>query len=140
MNMPAIDLSKPSDQQTQWSLFLGITVWFLHLNIVNALISVACKWGGLAVPVGSLSGLQIIEGLITLVTILALLFLIYLPWRQWRSFQSKKPAKNPQLLKDTENDRSSILAFIAMLLNGFLILYTLATFVPTLALKACGQA
>lgn len=138
--MPRAQVTQAGEQQTRWSLFLGITIWFLHLNVVNALISVACKWGGLTVPVGSLSGLQVLEGLITLITILTLLFLIYLPWRQWRSFQSKKPAKNPQLLEETEEDRSSILAFIAMLLNGFLVLYTLATFVPTLALKACGQA
>src|SRR5215211_2249072 len=96
INMPAIDLSKPSEQQTQWSLFLGITIWFLHLNIVNALISVSCKWGGLTFPVGSLSGLQLVAAMISLVTILALLFLIYLPWRQWRSFQREEPSKNPQ--------------------------------------------
>jgi hypothetical protein len=32
------------------------------------------------------------------------------------------------------------MAFIAMGLNGFLALYTIASFVPTFALKACGQA
>ena len=140
MNMPTIDLSKPSDQQTQWSLFLGITIWFLHLNLLDALISVSCKWGGLTFPVGGLSGLQFIEAVITLITILAMLFLIYLPWRQWRSFQSKKPTKNPRLLQNTEEDRPPLMAFIAMLLNGFLILYIIATFVPMFALKACGQA
>src|ERR1044071_4875220 len=91
MIMPAIDPSKPSDQQTQWSLFLGITIWFLHLNILNALISVQCKWGGLTFPVDGLSGLQFVEGIITLITILLMLFLIYLPWRQWQDFQTKKP-------------------------------------------------
>ena len=138
--MPAIDLSKPSDQQTRWSLFLGITVWFLHLNIVNALISVACKWGGLTVPVGPLSGLQFVGAIITLITVLLMLFLVYLPWRQWRSFQSKQPTTNPRLMEDTEEDRPPLIAFVAMGLNGFLALYTRATFGPTCALKACGQA
>lgn len=138
--MPAIDLSKPSDQQTRWSLFLGITVWFLHLNMVNALISVSCKWGGLTYPVDGLSGLQLVGAIITLITVLSMLFLIYLPWRQWRLFQSKKPSTNPKLLEDTEEDRPPLIAFIAMGLNGFLALYTIATFVPMFALKACGQA
>jgi len=140
MNMPAINLSKPNEQQTHWSLFLGITIWFLHLNILDALISVSCKWGGLTFPVAGLSGLQFVEGIITLITILAMLFLIYLPWRQWRSFQTRQPTTNPQLLQDTEEDRPPLVAFIAMALNGFLILYILATFVPMLSLKACGQA
>src|SRR5215213_9840387 len=130
MTMPAIDLSKPSESQTRWSLFLGITIWFLHLNILNALISVSCKWGGLTHPVGGLSGLQFLEVVITLVTVLLMLFLIYLPWRQWRSFQTDKPVTNPDLLHDTEEYRRSLMAFIAMALNSFLVLYIIATFVP----------
>ena len=140
MNMPAIDLSHPTERQTQWSLFLGILIWFLHLNIVNALISVSCKWGGLTVPVGRLSGLQIVAAMISLITLLLLLFLIYLPWRNWRTFQTEQPAQNPDLMRDTEIYRRPLMAFIAMSLNGFLFLYTLATLVPMFALKACGQA
>jgi hypothetical protein len=140
MNMPAIDLSKPTEQKTQWSLFLGILIWFLHLNIVNALISVSCKWGGLTFPVGGLSGLQILEVVISLITILLLLFLVYLPWRQWQTFQTEKPTNNPQLMENTEEKRQSLMAFIAMTLNAFLVLYVIATFVPMFSLKACGQA
>ena len=138
--MPAIDLSKPSEQQTLWSLFLGIAVWFLHLNIVNALISVSCKWGGLTVPVNQLSGLQLVSVLITLITLGAMSFLIYLPWRNWRSFQTETPPQNPDMMRDTEVYRRSMMAFIALGLNGFLALYVLATLVPMLSLKACGQA
>src|SRR5436190_22720545 len=112
MNMPTIDLSKPSEQQTQWSLILGITIWFLHLNIVNALISVSCKWGGLTAPIGGLSGLQFVEALITLITIVVMLFLIYLPWRNWQSFQTEKSMTNPDMLRDTEEYRRSLMAFI----------------------------
>ncbi len=138
--MPKIDLSQPTERQTQWSLFLGILIWFLHLNISNALISVSCKWGGLTVPVGSLSALQILIAVLTLITVLALLFLIYLPWRNWRSFQTEEPVHNPDMLRDTELYRRPLMAFIAMMLNGFIVLYTIATFVPMFSLKACGQA
>jgi hypothetical protein len=138
--MPKMDLSQPNDQQTSWSLFLGILIWFLHLNVINAMISVACKWGGLTFPVGGLSGLQIVAAIITLITVLALLLLIYLPWRYWRSFQTESPVQNPDMLRDTEIFRPPLMAFVAMSLNGFLALYSIAVFVPMLSLKACGQA
>src|SRR5215208_882135 len=99
--MPAIDLSNPSEQQIRWSLFLGILLWFLHLVVVHALISVSCKWGGLTVPVGGLSALQLVEAVIHLITVLLFLFLIYLPWRQWRNFQTERPVTNPDLMRDT---------------------------------------
>jgi hypothetical protein len=138
--MPAIDLSKPSEQQTRWSLFLGITVWFLHLNIVNALISVSCKWGGLTVPVGALSRLQIVAAIISVITLALMFFFIYLPWRNWRSFQTEQPPKNPDLMRDTEIYRRPMMSFIAMSLNSFLFVYVLASLVPIFTLKACGQA
>ncbi len=138
--MPATDLPNPNEQQTLWSLVLGVTIWFVHLNLVYALVSISCKWGWFTFPVAGLSGLQFVEILISLITVLVMLFLIYLPWRQWRSFQKKEPATNPHLLDETEKHRRSLMAFIAMLLNGFFILYIIATVIPMFTLKACGQA
>lgn len=138
--MPRARVTKAEEQQMRRSLFLGITIWFLHLNLLNALISVSCKWGGLTFPVGALSGLQVLALVITLITVLLMLYFIYLPWQQWRSFQTTQPARNPELLQQTEEDRPPLLAFIAMLLNSFFVLYILATFVPMIALKTCGQA
>jgi hypothetical protein len=43
-------------------------------------------------------------------------------------------------MHDTQEDQPPLMAFIAMALNGFLVLYTIATFVPVFALQACGQA
>jgi threonine/homoserine/homoserine lactone efflux protein len=138
--MPAIDLSKPSESQVRWSLFSGIAVWFVHLVLLEGLVSVSCKWGGLTFPVGALSGLQIVEAVINLISVLAMLVLIYLPWRQWRTFQSETPPRNEDLLQDTEKYRRPLMAFIAMMLNIFLTIYMIATFVPVFALKTCGQA
>ncbi|MGE5464470.1 MAG: hypothetical protein ACM3PS_14005 [Syntrophothermus sp.] len=138
--MPKIDLSQPGEQQTRWSLFLGILIWFLHFNIVYGLISVSCKWGGLTAPAGAFSWLQIVEVILTLIAVLLLLFLIFLSWRNWRSFQTEKPVQNPDMLHDTEIYRRPLMAFIAMSLNGFILLFLIATFVPMFTLKACGQA
>jgi len=140
IDMPRVQLTKAEEQQTRRSLFLGISIWFLHLNLLNALISVSCKWGWFTFPTSGLSGLQLFETIISLVAMLAILFMIYLPWRNWQKFQSEKTTKNPQLLQDTEEDRRPLLAFIAMMLNGFLFLFVIATFVPMFTLKACGQA
>jgi hypothetical protein len=140
MNMSIINLAKPNERQSLWSLFLGIAIWFLHMNLFNALISLSCKWGWLTFAIGDLSGLQFLEAMISLITILVMLLLIYLPWRYWRSFQTEKPRDNPQLLRDTEEDRRPLMAFIATLLNGFFFLFVIGTFVAIFALKSCGQA
>jgi len=138
--MPRAQLTQVEEQLTRRSLFLGITVWFLHLNITNALISVSCKWGGLTFPVGGLSGLQLVSAGLSLITILGLLYLIYLAWRNWRSLQSEPPPRNPRLIEDTDAKRQALMAIVAMGLNSFLAVYVLATFVALLSLKACGQA
>jgi hypothetical protein len=140
IDMPKVQLTQAEEQQTRKSLFLGITLWFLHFNILNALISVSCKWGGLTVPVGGLSGLQLLSAALSLIAILGLLYLIYLAWRNWRSLQSKPPPKNPRLLEETDAKRQALMAFVAMGLNGFLAVYVLATFITLFSLKACGQA
>jgi hypothetical protein len=138
--MPRAHLTQAEEQQTRRSLYFGITIWFLHLNILNALISVSCKWGGLTFPVGGLSGLQLLSAGLSLITILGLLYLIYLPWRNWRTLQSQPPQRNPQLIQDTDEKRQALMAFVTMGLNGFFALYVLATFVSLFSLKACGQA
>jgi hypothetical protein len=140
MRMPTIHLAEPNEQQTKWSLFLGIAIWLLHLLLLDALISVSCKWSWLTFPIAGLSGLQFVELIISLIALLAMLLLIYLPWRYWQSFQTEKPTSNPQLLQETEEDRRPLLASIAMSLNGLLFLFVIATFVPMFALNACGHA
>lgn len=140
MDLLTIHLTESDDRKVRWSLFLGITIWFLHMNLLNALVSVSCKWGWLTYPVGKLSGLQLAETIISITAMLALLILIYIPWRIWQEFQTEKPTENPQLLQETEQDSRPLVAFIAMLMNGFLFLFVIATFVPMFALKACGQA
>ncbi|MFT3894675.1 MAG: hypothetical protein QM730_23850 [Anaerolineales bacterium] len=137
--MPAIDLSQPSEKQAQWCLILGILVWFLHLNIVNSLISVSCKWGRLNDSVAGMTRQQLLITLFSLLAVVLTLFFMYLSWRYWRSFQTERPTINPEMLEDTEKYARPLLAFIAMLLNCFFAVYILATLVSTFSLKVCGQ-
>lgn len=124
--------------QTKLSLLLGILIWFLHLNVVYGLDSLACKWGWFSATAGGSSGLQLVETIITLIAMLLILVTIYLPWRYWRSFQTEKPAKNPHLLHDTEKDRRPLLAFVTTLANSLFLLFVITAFVPIFALSACG--
>ncbi|HZQ09312.1 MAG TPA: hypothetical protein VFD70_22230 [Anaerolineae bacterium] len=133
-------LFEGEERQTRWSLFLGMTIWFLHLNTLNALTSVSCRWGWFDLTIAGISGLKIVELIITLIAIVLMLVVIYVPARNWLRFQSDKPTDNPRMLQETEQDRRPLLAFIAMLLNSLFLIYVIAFFVPMLALNACGQA
>lgn len=132
-------LTHDEEGQTKVSLLLGILIWFLHLNVVYGLASLACKWGWFSATAGGISGLQLVETIITLIAMLLMLVTIYLPWRHWRSFQTEKPAKNPHLLRDTEKDQRSLLAFIIAMTNSLFLLFVIAAFVPIFALSACGS-
>jgi hypothetical protein len=122
------------------SLMLGTLVWFVHLNLVYNLASLACTWSWLAFTIMGLSGLQLVETIITLIALPLMLFLIYVPWRVWRRFQTKQPPANPDMLEDTEKDWRSLVAFIVMLLNSFYFLFIVSMFVPIFALGPCGQS
>ncbi len=134
-----VQLSKTEDRLTRWCLFLGMIVWFIDLNTVYSLSSLACEWNWFAFTFAGIPGLVIVEAIITLIALLLMSFMIYLPWRNWLKFQTEKPTENPQMLKDTEKDRRSLMAFVAMLLNGFFFLFLVATFVPMLVLNVCAR-
>ncbi len=127
-----------NETRTLWSLFLGMLVWFLHLNIINALTSTACKWSWLDTRILGLSALQWVQILVTVVAMALIGWFVFLSWRNWRSFQKKAPIDNPQLLTDTEKDRRPLLAFVGMTVNGFFFLYVIANFIPIFVLKGCG--
>lgn len=125
------------EKLTRWSLLLGVTIWFIDLNTVYALPSVACEWNWFPFTIAGIPGLKIIEGLITIVSMLLMALMIYWPWRNWRAFQTQKPSENPQLLSDSQKDHRALMAFVAMLTNSFFLLFIIAFFVPMLALNAC---
>ncbi len=137
MDVPEVQAPKINDRLTRWSLVLGIIIWFTDLNTINALTSTACKWGWFPFTIAGIPGLLIVEGIITLTALLLMLVVIYLPFQNWRKFQTEKPLGNPRMLKDTEKDRRSLLAFVAMLLNSFFLLFIIAFFVPMLSLNMC---
>lgn len=139
MDVSKVQLPKENGRLTRWSLILGVIVWFLDLNAVYALPSLACQWGWFPFTIAGVPGLVIVEGIITFIFLLVMAYLIYLPWRNWRAFQMQKPADNPQILNDTEKSHRSLMAFVAMILNSFFFLFIVTFFVPMLALNACAR-
>lgn len=128
-----------ADRQTIRSLVLGVSTWFLHLNAVNALTSVSCKWHWLSSTLAGISALQWVVILLTLTALILLVLMISGPWRIWRGYQARKAASSPRTLEDTEKDRRPLAAFITVTLNSFFVLFVLAAFIPVLTLRACGQ-
>lgn len=140
--MPAATTQLPqqNQKQTHRTLYLGPTLWIVDFLLLDGLNSVSCKWAFLTYPLAGLTAVQWLEIAITLAAMLVMAYLVYLPWRNWRRLQPRQPLENPHVLRDTERDRGAFLAFLTMGLNSFFFLFTLATLVPMLALKACGQA
>jgi hypothetical protein len=128
------------EKQTGLALFFGVIVWFLHLNVVYGLPSLACRWGWFSFTVAGLSGVQFVELLLTILAGVLLVGCIYLSWRDWRRFQTVKPPQNPRMLRETEHDRRPLIAFVTMLLNALFLLYVLGFILPILTLNPCGQA
>jgi uncharacterized membrane protein len=122
-----------SDRQTWQSLLFGITAWFLDLNLVYSLPSLACHWGWFPFTVVGLPGLKFIQLIATAVAAVLLMVLIYLPWRNWRPFWRD----NAQVMQQTEADRRPLIAYVTMLLNTLSLLFVLASVVPILALNPC---
>ena len=136
--MTTASLSDDRERQTRASLLAGIAVWFIALNAVYALPSLACKWGWLPFRVGSLSGLQLVQLVLVAVALAALAALIAIPFRIWRHFQTEPPPQNPRMIQDTEADRRPLLAAVVMGLNGFFFIFALALLAPVLTLRPCG--
>lgn len=134
MTMPMPPISEKRDRSTWWSFLAGIVIWFVHLNVVYPVTSVACKWGWFPFAVGPISGLQAIQTLLTAIAVVLLSVTIYVPWRTWRRSQTEEA----HLLRQTERDRRPLMAFVTMMLNSTFLIYAIATFVPVLALNPCG--
>jgi hypothetical protein len=123
-----------SDKQTILSLIAGAVIWFLHLNIVYPLTSVACKWEWFPFTDAGMTGLRTVQLVITFVAAVLIFITIYLPWRNWRRFQTDAQ----HVMSQTENDRRPLLAFITMGLNMFLLAFVLTSVVPILMLSPCS--
>ncbi len=137
MDVSKVQQSKVDSRFTRLSLLFGIAIWFIDLNSVYSLPSLACQWGWFPFRIAGIPGLAFFEGVITVIFLVCMLFLIYIPWRSWRRFQTENPRHNPNTLKETEKDRRPFMAFLAMTTNSFFFLFIIAFFVPMLSLNAC---
>src|SRR3954467_6423460 len=116
------------DRRTWLSLLAGVVIWFLHLNIVNALTSLTCVWGWFPFTIAGIAGLRFIHIVVSLIAGLAIAAIIMLSWRGWHQWQTAK-TDSQQTLVHTEADRRPLMAFVTMLLNSLFLIYVLASLV-----------
>src|SRR3982751_2150436 len=94
------------DRSTWLSLLAGTVIWFLHLNIVNAITSLTCEWGWFPFTIAGIAGLRFIHIVVSLIAGVAIAAIIVLSWRSWHKGQPTQ----------TEADRHHLMAFVTMLL------------------------
>jgi len=126
----------PIKNRNNWrGLLAGVVVWFLHLNIVNALTSLTCVWGWFPFTIAGVIGLRFIHIIVSLVAGLVFTSIIVLSWRNWHSLQADSPQ---DAMETTETDRRPFIAFVTMLLNVLFLVYALASLVMVIVLPPCA--
>jgi hypothetical protein len=136
MNASTGHITYNHDRQTLLSLLAGSAIWFLHLNVVYPLTSLACKWNWFPVEIMGMSGLLFVQLALSVIAALLIGITIYLPWRNWRHYQTEKN----QIPQQTEKERRPMMAFVTMLVNVFFLIFVVGSFVPIMALHACGYS
>lgn len=123
-----------NDRQTWLSLIGGAAIWFVHLNLVYPLTSLACKWEWFPFTDAGMTSLRTLQILITGIAAVLVFIMIYLSWHIWRRFQTHQQ----QMLSQTESDRRPFMAFVALGLNLFFLAFIVSSVVPILALSPCN--
>jgi hypothetical protein len=119
-----------------WFLLLSgpviYTVYFLASWITA---EYACLGEGLTFSVGGMNGVSLVVLALTLVTLGALLASTTLSWRAWRSRRGQEEADATAY--DNTAGTEAAMAMVGLLLNGFFVIVTIMTGIPSLVLVAC---
>lgn len=131
-------LAEP-DVRLGFSLIGGTAVWALYFSSVNALNSLACRWGWLGAPENPapLKGVELAAAVLALALLAGSAYNVYTLWRQTRG-QAGADAGAPGLLEQTILARTPFQAFVTLLLNVIYLLIILITLAPIVALPACA--
>lgn len=115
--------------QLWFSLVTGIVVWVVHLMIVYPLTSLTCEWGWFQYTAGSLTGLQIVQIIVTLVaggiTLIAAVL----------AFRNRQRLINNESL---EVNRHRFMAALGLALNIMFTALIVIALIPILSLPQCG--
>ena len=77
--------------QLWFSLGAGIIVWVIHLMIVYPLTSLSCEWGWFPSAVGGLSGLQVVQIIVTVIAAIITIVAGFLAFQNQRRAASVSP-------------------------------------------------
>ena len=133
------------DVRLGFSLIGGTAVWALNFMGLNALNSLACRWGWFGVPADS-GGLKTVQITISALSALLMAASILNCWSLWHSTRRRASADagksgeplQPGLLEQTVAARVPFLAFVTMLLNVLYLIIILISLGPISTLAVCG--
>ena len=133
------------DVRLGFSLIGGTAVWALNFSGLNALNSLACRWGWFGVPADS-GGLKTVQIAVTALSALLIAASIFNCWSLWRSTRRKAGADagqpdaslQPGLLEQTVAARIPFMAFVTMLLNVLYLIIILISLGPISTLGVCA--
>jgi hypothetical protein len=139
------------DVRLTGSLIGGTLVWGLYFSALNALNSLACRWGWFGLPAesGDLKLIQIVVTVLAAVLIAAFGYNAYDLWRATRRKASSdsgapgnpiEPANlvEPGNLEQTVAAYTPFVAFVLLLLNALYLLIVLISLAPIATLANCG--
>ncbi len=115
--------------QLWFSLVAGTVVWVIHLMIVYPLTSLTCEWGWFPFTVGPLTGLQVVQIVVTvisgLITVVAGVF----------AYRNRQRLMNDESL---EVNRHRFMSELGFALNVIFTALIVISLVPILVLPQCG--
>ncbi len=115
--------------QLWFSLVAGTIVWMLHLMIVYPLTSLTCEWGWFPFMVGALSGLQVIQLVVTVIAAVITIVAGYF------AFQSRRRLGNGGM---PDTSRHRFMAWLGLALNIMFTALIVISVIPILTLPPCG--
>lgn len=133
------------DVRLGFSLIGGTAVWALNFTGLNALNSIACRWGWFGVPADS-GGLKMVQLAVSVLSALLIAASIFNCWSLWRSTRRQVSADagqpgdplQPGLLEQTVAARIPLMAFVTMLLNVLYLTIILISLGPISTLGVCA--
>ena len=112
--------------QLWFSLAAGTVVWLIHLMIVYPLTSLTCEWGWFPSTVNGLTGLQVVQIIITIIAAIII------------AVAGVFAFQNQRRLRTQEINRHYFMAQLGLALNILFFALVVVSLVPILSLPVCS--
>lgn len=115
--------------QLWFSLAAGVVTWSLHLMIVYPLTSLTCEWGWFPFTAGGLTGLKVVQIVVTVIAAAITVVAGFL------AFQNQRRLRDGETVETNRHFFMARLGFALNILFTALIVFSL---IPIVSLPQCG--